>query len=529
MHNKNDIPWWDDSFIRGLDVPLKQSKEALLAGTLKAAGIGFPLALALKSFWLKSLSIAVVFGSITYGIYQITKRTAPSQNRTEALIAEEQCSTLVVSDSAIMTAVPVNKNLTEEAILDSRKTSEQNSIADGNLTTSEADIHPETSSQTRKEKAVISNPAILTKIITEENDEANSAFISTRDTNIESPPDLAPSDNSQPEDITLDFVESSLYVEPILKNDLERTPEITSISQTVPSDYKISLSQKNLDSIPIDLYNSEARAIPFNNSLAPPKRSNSTWMLGIEYNLQSDIFTSRTFLTETESDAIESSKKLQLNWPAINISKQLYKNFYVSLGGGITKTSGSMDHQLTVPYDRANDHVIDRDRVENRNPITSENTFTSKDLELVYTRNPRDEWSESEKLVLFFNESLDYTGFQMPVSLDYYHRNNRVQWYIKVGSNITLLTVLHELSQFDLIPLNEDVLIKDFSIDNNKVTQYKIQNITPFTGIGINYRITNTWSIRTGIQSNFDRFSKKLIDDSKDRPSLSLGINYRLH
>ena len=529
MNKKNNIPWWNDNFIKGFDLSFKQSKEALLASTMKAAGVGFPIIIAIKSFWLISLIIAVVFGSITYSVYQITQRTPASQYRAETLIDKKDKSTLVVSDSVIMTGVPINKKLTKKAIFDSSKTSEPNSSVDGNLTISEFVIYPETSSLIRKEKGVLNSHAFEEKIITEETVKANSAFIPNRETIIKSTPGLAESENFQLENKKLDFVESILHVEPILKNNLKGTPEITPISKTLNIDYSKDSSYKSLDSMPNDFYNSEASALQSNVSFTSPKRSNTTLMLGIEYNLQSDEFSSRTFLTDMESDAIESSKKLQLNWPAINISKKLYKNFYVSLGGGITKTLGSLDNQLTVPYDRNNDNIIDRELIANRSSITSENTFEINDLALVYTRYPQDEWSESEKLVLFFNESFEYNGFQIPISLDYYQSNNRIQWYIKAGVNITLLTVIHELSQFDLITLNEDVFIRDFNIVNSEVSENKIQYITPFTVVGINHRITNAWSIRTGIQSNFDWFSKKLIEDSKVRLSLSFGINYRLH
>ncbi len=243
-------------------------------------------------------------------------------------------------------------------------------------------------------------------------------------------------------------------------------------------------------------------------------------LLGLKIPIQSDF-------KDLNSTANTVNKTVTTNSHGVYFAFSPKRNWFVRTGLRTAQMTLEQTSEAGVYYDKSSEYLKPNGTTANDISLNVRTPYSELESEITLDI-PQDANLKTGDWLLFGTyERIRQRYYQVPIGVSYFQGLGRLQWQVQGGVSWNkvvfddyFLKAYVQSKTNDLPVAKVKVLTKDVP-----ATQY----MGAYAGLGLNYRLTQSWHVRTGLTYSYDfnNKSNKFSNSKGITSAINLGLNYR--
>ena len=267
----------------------------------------------------------------------------------------------------------------------------------------------------------------------------------------------------------------------------------------------------------------------FSKKITPIKKRNKKIEIGYEYNFSKiKIPSVQDFKDIKTIDKNSANNVFNVKFHGLNMAFSPKRNLFIKTGFRKAVFDTHQNIKTGWYYDKDQEYTKPDGTVGN-NLALAMNTPYSKQESAINIDVPEDvDIKSGDVLVVHLEEYQTVESYQVPLGLQYFFSENRLQWFLEGGLQWNKMV----FSDYKLTAEIEDVKSDQWEVDGIDYfskPSFSDQFFSAYGGLGINYHLIGNWQIRAAYncQFNFIKNKKEFSNSELNSTSINLGLNYR--
>lgn len=243
-------------------------------------------------------------------------------------------------------------------------------------------------------------------------------------------------------------------------------------------------------------------------------------LLGLKIPVQADF-------KDLNAISTPASKTVFTHAHGVYFAYSPKRNWFVRTGLRTAQMTLEQSQESGVYYDKSSEYLKPNGTTANDISLAVRTPYSELESEITLDIPQDANLKTGDWLVFGTYERLRQRYYQVPLGISYFHGNKRLQWQLQGGMQWNKVVFddyflkAYVWSKTKVLPVDKvKVLTKDVPS-----TQY----LSAYAGIGLNYQLTQSWHLRSGLAYcfEFNDKSNEFSNSQKIANAFSLGLNYR--
>jgi opacity protein-like surface antigen len=261
----------------------------------------------------------------------------------------------------------------------------------------------------------------------------------------------------------------------------------------------------------------------------PIKKSQRKYEVGYEYSFPSIKIPSKEgkLASDEKLSTLKSTNHLS---PAQGVYFAYAPKQNLFIRTGIRRATAKMERNWKIvdDYNKSGEYIKPNGGVGNDIDLSLRTPYGEQQGDVQLEIPDGTELSSDDLILLFLSDFQEFTLYQIPVGLEYFHGKRKLQWHFQGGFQWNRMT----FGDYTLIA-NAEAKNKELSVskvDINDKSGVSKNFLGLYAGIGINYAFTDHWHARATLGYDYSFIQNKSKEFSSSDfvgNAVKFGLNYR--
>lgn len=258
-----------------------------------------------------------------------------------------------------------------------------------------------------------------------------------------------------------------------------------------------------------------------------PKIDFNNVELGYEYRLQALEISSDLNIKELETDDKKhSNQESFLNLHGLTLSIPLSEKWSIQPGLRFSNSTLSFKKEASSIYSTMDEYTLPNGSISKNLNIEQETPFAKTNTSIQFVFDENDKLIQDEEFSWSVFGEQKQQSFQIPLGVNYQFGGEKWNWFLGSGLQWNLMDI--ERVDYEIVFEDREKKFNVFSSDTEILSDIeKLDYFSIYGNAGLEYQLTNNWSIRGTLGYNYHFLNNKTIENWENRDrSIAINLEY---